>query len=55
LSLFRFSGEVYALELDGRLVETLVTRRPDVVLPMSHGAVGEDGVLQGMLELLALP
>lgn len=29
--------------------------RPDVIFPIIHGATGEDGVLQGMLELLGLP
>ncbi|PIU19552.1 MAG: D-alanine--D-alanine ligase A [Elusimicrobia bacterium CG08_land_8_20_14_0_20_59_10] len=29
--------------------------RPDVVFPMIHGSTGEDGVLQGLLEMLGLP
>ena len=28
---------------------------PDVVLPILHGPPGEDGTLQGMLELMQLP
>jgi D-alanine-D-alanine ligase len=30
-------------------------RRPDVVFPVLHGPLGEDGTLQGFLELLHLP
>ena len=29
--------------------------RPDAVFPIIHGATGEDGILQGALELLGLP
>jgi D-alanine-D-alanine ligase len=29
--------------------------RPDVILPLTHGARGEDGVLQGLLEFLGIP
>lgn len=42
-------------ELDASLHEALRTGRFDVVFPVVHGAVGEDGCLQGMLEILALP
>jgi D-alanine-D-alanine ligase len=42
-------------ELDGFLAESLRTGAYDVVFPAVHGAVGEDGSLQGLLEVLALP
>jgi D-alanine-D-alanine ligase len=42
-------------ELDGALAESLRTGRFDVVYPVVHGAVGEDGCLQGLLEVLGLP
>lgn len=29
--------------------------RPDAIFPIIHGATGEDGILQGVLELLGLP
>lgn len=29
--------------------------RPDVLFPIIHGSTGEDGVLQGLLELMGLP
>ncbi|MFO0668808.1 MAG: D-alanine--D-alanine ligase [Polyangiaceae bacterium] len=47
--------DVVRLELDGFLAETLRTGGFDVVFPVVHGAVGEDGSLQGLLEVLALP
>jgi D-alanine-D-alanine ligase len=43
------------LELDAFLSETLRTGGYDVVFPVTHGAVGEDGSLQGLLEVLAMP
>jgi len=42
-------------ELDAFLAESLRTGGYDVVFPAVHGAVGEDGSLQGLLEVLALP
>jgi D-alanine-D-alanine ligase len=43
------------LELDAYLPESLRTGGYDVVFPLAHGAVGEDGSLQGLLEVLELP
>jgi D-alanine-D-alanine ligase len=42
-------------ELDERLVDALLAARPEVVFPITHGAIGEDGCLQGLLEVLNLP
>lgn len=46
---------VVRLELDEHLPESLRTGGFDVVFPVVHGAVGEDGSLQGLLEVLDLP
>jgi D-alanine-D-alanine ligase len=46
---------VVRLELDAFLSESLRTGGYDVVFPVVHGAVGEDGALQGLLEVLELP
>jgi D-alanine-D-alanine ligase len=46
---------VVRLELDSFLPESLRTGGYDVVFPVVHGAVGEDGSLQGLLEVLDLP
>jgi D-alanine-D-alanine ligase len=46
---------VVRLELDAFLPESLRTGGYDVVYPVVHGAVGEDGCLQGLLEVLELP
>lgn len=45
---------VVRLELDGFLAESLRTGGYDVVFPVAHGAVGEDGSLQGLLDVLGL-
>jgi D-alanine-D-alanine ligase len=47
--------QVVRLELDAHLAESLRTGGYDVVFPVAHGAVGEDGSLQGLLEILELP
>jgi len=46
---------VVRLELDVFLSESLRTGGFDVAFPVVHGAVGEDGSLQGLLEVLDLP
>jgi len=46
---------VVRFELDLYLADSLRTGGFDVVFPVAHGAVGEDGSLQGLLELLDLP
>ncbi|MFO0680177.1 MAG: D-alanine--D-alanine ligase [Polyangiaceae bacterium] len=43
------------IELDRGLPAALVAGGFDVVFPVVHGAVGEDGSLQGLLEVLAIP
>jgi D-alanine-D-alanine ligase-like ATP-grasp enzyme len=43
------------LELDAFLSDSLRTGGYEVAFPVSHGAVGEDGSLQGLLEVLDIP
>lgn len=43
------------LDIDASLVSSLVADRPRAVLPLIHGAQGEDGALQGVFALLGLP
>jgi D-alanine-D-alanine ligase len=43
------------IELDAWLGESLRTGGFDVVFPVVHGAVGEDGSLQGLLEVQEIP
>lgn len=44
--------EVLAFELEPELVAKLGEFSPEVVFPVVHGAQGEDGCLQGLLEIL---
>ncbi len=46
---------VTLLELDRNCAAALLETRPDVVFPALHGPPGEDGTVQGFLELLGLP
>lgn len=43
------------IELDQNFVTTLLEAPPDVVFPALHGPPGEDGTIQGLLEMLDLP
>lgn len=47
--------EPHVLELDGDVAGALKALAPEVVFPVTHGALGEDGCLQGLLEVLDLP
>jgi D-alanine-D-alanine ligase len=43
------------VEFEPAMARTLLEARPDVVFPVTHGSLGEDGCLQGMLEVFDLP
>lgn len=47
--------EVSTHELDGSIVESLRKAQPDVVFIAVHGKYGEDGCLQGLLEIMGIP
>ncbi|MEM7098266.1 MAG: D-alanine--D-alanine ligase [Pseudomonadota bacterium] len=47
--------QVELIELDAAFVERLIKVKPDVVFPALHGPPGEDGTVQGCLEMLNLP
>src|SRR6266542_1746260 len=53
-ALERGGHRVRRLTLGASLPAALAEARPDVVFPVVHGALGEDGCLQGVLEILAL-
>lgn len=46
---------VARLELEPALARTLLEGNYDVAFPVTHGRLGEDGGLQGMLEVLGIP
>lgn len=46
---------VTSLDLDGAVIDALSNDRPDVVFLAVHGAAGEDGTVQSLLEVLELP
>lgn len=47
--------KVTGIDVDRSIAQTLSDLRPDVVLNMLHGPYGEDGCLQGLLEILQIP
>jgi len=48
------SYRVVSVELDEQAAQTLIDLNPDVVFPALHGPPGEDGTVQGLLEMLGL-
>jgi D-alanine-D-alanine ligase len=46
---------VTRVDADRNISATLKTLKPDVVLNALHGPVGEDGTIQGILEVLQIP
>ncbi|WOE33287.1 MULTISPECIES: D-alanine--D-alanine ligase [unclassified Acinetobacter] len=48
-------SDVQVVELDSELPQKLINSKYDVVFPVLHGAIGEDGTIQGFLEILGLP
>jgi len=46
---------VKLVEFEPRMAELLLAERPDVIFPVTHGTLGEDGCLQGMLEVFDVP
>ncbi|MGI9326595.1 MAG: D-alanine--D-alanine ligase family protein [Pseudomonadales bacterium] len=47
--------QVQGIELNQQLTSKLLALQPDVVFPALHGPVGEDGTIQGYLEIMGLP
>ncbi len=47
--------ETAVLDVDAGLLDALSVHRPAVVIPLLHGASGEDGAVRDVLELLDLP
>jgi len=54
-SLSKLGAKVSSLDYDNELIAKLQQLRPDVVFNMLHGRGGEDGVVQGLLEVMELP
>jgi len=55
LALKESGHETHQLELCAQLSQKLLQLAPDVVFPAAHGTQGEDGCVQGLLEVLRLP
>src|SRR3954468_14460344 len=54
-ALARLGHEVTRIDVGRDIATVLSTVKPDVALNMLHGRPGEDGTLQGVLEILAIP
>ena len=46
---------VTRIDVDRDIADTLAKLRPDVAFNALHGRVGEDGTIQGVLEILRIP
>lgn len=47
--------EVLEHDVDARLLDRLRDHRPDCIVPLLHGAAGEDGALRDLLQSLGIP
>lgn len=54
-ALLELGHAVTAIDVSARVVEDLVRIKPDVVFNALHGRYGEDGCIQGLLEILKIP
>jgi len=54
-ALERLGYDVQSLDFDDRFVEALAAIAPDAVFNALHGAGGEDGTLQGILDWMRVP
>jgi D-alanine-D-alanine ligase len=54
-ALARLGYRVTRIDVGRDIANVLSTVKPDVALNVLHGRPGEDGTLQGMLEILAIP
>lgn len=51
----RLGLETTAIDVGGDVIQQLQASKPDLVVNMLHGQGGEDGVIQGLLEMMKLP
>src|SRR5919198_3225944 len=54
-ALARLGHRVTRIDVGRDIATVLSTVKPDVALNMLHGRPGEDGTLQGVLEILGIP
>jgi len=54
-ALVRLGYRVSRIDVGRDIATVLTAAKPDVALNVLHGRPGEDGTLQGMLEILAIP
>src|SRR3981081_4097859 len=54
-ALGRLRDRVSRIDVDRDIATVLTAAKPDVALNVLHGRPGEDGTLQGILEILAIP
>src|SRR6201981_4078427 len=54
-ALIRRGYRVSSLDVTPEIAAALTAAKPDVALNVLHGRPGEDGTLQGLLEILSIP
>src|SRR5205085_3966067 len=54
-ALERQGYRVTRIDVDRNVAAALAAAKPDVALNLLHGRPGEDGTIQGLLEVLAIP
>ena len=54
-ALVRRGYQVTTIDVTPEIAAALAATKPDVALNVLHGRPGEDGTLQGLLEILSIP
>src|SRR6201993_4830166 len=54
-ALTRLGYRVTAIDVTPDIATALAAAKPDIALNVLHGRPGEDGTLQGLLEILSIP
>jgi D-alanine-D-alanine ligase len=54
-ALSRLGHRVTPIDVDRNVAATLTAAKPEIALNVLHGRPGEDGTLQGLLEILGIP
>jgi D-alanine-D-alanine ligase len=54
-ALVRLGYQVTNIDVTPQIASTLTAAKPDIALNVLHGRPGEDGTLQGILEILGIP
>ena len=54
-SIARLGYNIHSIDAKDNFINELIEFNPDIVFNALHGRLGEDGIIQGLLETLSIP